>query len=104
KDEPNLGRWKPILSVAATDASSESIEKKGPKERTASRDEEDVIAPTRSVGVAQLANRGDGKLAAVQGMNRPFFHIDVAAAVESATANAEAKGEVSGRSSPTEKQ
>ncbi|KAG7120062.1 Sulfate permease 2 like protein [Verticillium longisporum] len=104
KDEPNLGRWKPIFSVAATDASSETIEQKGPVERTASRDEEDVIAPTRSVGVAQLANRGDGKLAAVQGMNRPFFHIDVAAAVESATVNAEAKGDVSGRSSPTEKQ
>jgi solute carrier family 26 (sodium-independent sulfate anion transporter), member 11 len=109
KDSENLGRWKPIFSVAATDATHEATRSQKPEiiddeKRVSSRDQEDVISPqlTSAVttdGVAQAAGRGDGKLAAIQGMNRPFFHIDVAAAVESAVLNAESKREVSRRTS-----
>ncbi|KAH7347378.1 sulfate permease [Plectosphaerella cucumerina] len=109
KDSENLGRWKPIFSVAATDATHEATRSQKPEiiddeKRVSSRDQEDVISPqlTTAVttdGVAQAAGRGDGKLAAIQGMNRPFFHIDVAAAVESAVLNAESKREVSRRTS-----
>lgn len=107
RDEENLGQWRPIFSVAAVDATSEATRSERPgadggRRAAQGRDEEDAITaqPTAaSAGVARVAGRGDGKLAAIQGMNRPFFHIDTAAAVESAVANAEAKLEVSRRTS-----
>ncbi|GJC83453.1 sulfate permease 2 [Colletotrichum liriopes] len=98
KDESNFGRWKPIYSFAPIDSSSNHAPHIAAQR---SRDEEeDVISPSKgnNDGAAQVAGRGDGKLAAVQGMNRPFFHIDVAAAVESAILNAEIKSE--GQTSP----
>ncbi|KAH0439693.1 sulfate permease ii [Colletotrichum camelliae] len=94
KDE-TLNRWKPIFSFAPVDAASNQAPRITSQR---SRDEEDTIAPSSknvNDGVAPVAGRGDGKLAALQGMNRPFFHIDVAAAVESAVSNAEQKSEVS---------
>ncbi|OLN92246.1 Sulfate permease 2-like protein 1 [Colletotrichum chlorophyti] len=98
KDEGNLNRWKPIYSFAPVDSGS-GHEPHVTAQR--SRDEEeDVISPSKgNDGAARLAGRGDGKLAALQGMNRPFFHIDVAAAVESAILNAESKTEPSPASS-----
>ncbi|TDZ17512.1 Sulfate permease 2 [Colletotrichum orbiculare MAFF 240422] len=91
KDE-HLGRWKPVYSFAPVDAASGN---QGPHIASQrSRDEEDAISPSKGVDEG-AARRGDGKLAALQGLNRPFFHIDVAAAVESAVANAETKDEVS---------
>ncbi|OHW89567.1 sulfate permease, partial [Colletotrichum incanum] len=98
KDENNFGRWKPIYSFAPVDSGSDHAPHIVAQR---SRDEEeDVISPSKgnNDGAAQVAGRGDGKLAAVQGMNRPFFHIDVAAAVESAILNAETKNE--GQASP----
>ncbi|KAK2054421.1 sulfate permease [Colletotrichum caudatum] len=102
KDEGNFGRWKPIYSFAPVDSGSDHAATQTGARRG---DEEDAIAPTargggggNNDGAAQVAGRGDGKLAAVQGMNRPFFHIDVAAAVESAILNAESKSE--GQGSP----
>lgn len=94
KDE-TLNRWKPIFSFAPVDSASNQAPRVTSQR---SRDEEDTISPSsKNVNdcVAPVAGRGDGKLAALQGMNRPFFHIDVAAAVESAISNAEQKSEVS---------
>ncbi|KAF4911115.1 Sulfate permease 2 [Colletotrichum viniferum] len=94
KDE-TLNRWKPIFSFAPVDSASNQAPRVTSQR---SRDEEDTISPSSknaNDGVAPVAGRGDGKLAALQGMNRPFFHIDVAAAVESAISNAEQKSEVS---------
>ncbi|CCF45474.1 hypothetical protein CH063_14547 [Colletotrichum higginsianum] len=99
KDENNLGRWKPIYSFAPVDSGSgHEPHVAAPRSRD---EEEDVISPSKgnnTDGAAQVVGRGDGKLAAVQGMNRPFFHIDIAAAVESAILNAESKSE--GQTSP----
>ncbi|ROT35127.1 sulfate permease [Sodiomyces alkalinus F11] len=107
KDADNLGRWRPIFSVAAVDHSSEVDNRPDvvASQKVLGKDEEDGIAaappppPPASDGVAQVAGHADGKLAAVQGTNRPFFHIDVAAAVESAVLNAQSKEAVSSRSS-----
>ncbi|KAF6817762.1 sulfate permease [Colletotrichum sojae] len=93
KDE-TIGRWKPIYSFAPIDSASAPPPHLATQHH--SRDEEDAIAPSKELssdGAVQVAGRGDGKLAAIQGMNRPFFHIDVAAAVESAIFNAEQKGD-----------
>lgn len=105
RDAEYLGRWRPIFSVAAVDHSSDHANPDVTPPKVLGKDEEDVISPPppqTSDGVAQVAGHADGKLAAVQGTNRPFFHIDVAAAVESAVLNAQSKEALSASVSSSE--
>ncbi|ORY61786.1 sulfate permease 2 [Pseudomassariella vexata] len=103
-DQYYQGRWKPIFSVAAVDAAS-AEEEKFRRPLVTLEDVEtgkfnDRISSTEPHGEARVqGSEFPKKVVAVQGMNRPFFHIDVAAAVESAVANAEAKAEAKGGSS-----
>lgn len=80
KQKDALGNWKPIFSVAVIEEASDN-----PRSRV--KDEEsgnfDAIKAVRSEAIA-----AQDKMAVVHGVNRPFFHVDVAAAVESAVANA----------------
>ncbi|OAQ58764.1 sulfate permease [Pochonia chlamydosporia 170] len=79
-----LGQWKPIFSVAAIETGNDNRRLRV----TGCRDEENCvdvveIGPVRSEGIV-----AQDKLAAIHGVNRPFFHVDLTAAVESAVANA----------------
>lgn len=107
------GRWKPIFGLAETidctggssakssSSSSSSSSNNTPydvNKRCATATERDIEAADEishdassfsideKVGVHTTT-----KLAAVHGLNRPFFHIDVALAVHSAVTNAERK-------------
>jgi sodium-independent sulfate anion transporter 11 len=90
----NIGRWKPIFSVAAkSDASTESEPSEaGSSPKRAGKEEEGLavstlpLSPSTTSDVAKIQGEG-GKFAAIQGMNRPYFHLDVGAALESAVAN-----------------
>jgi solute carrier family 26 (sodium-independent sulfate anion transporter), member 11 len=94
-----LGKWKPIFSVASIDAADSSQATPTTTHRTSEKgDEEDQItsAPHTAFSPADggVARVKDGSnLAAIQGMNWPFFHIDISAAVESAVLNAESKAQ-----------
>jgi sodium-independent sulfate anion transporter 11 len=90
----SLPQWKPIYSVAAVgDASANQ------KQSTVvvSKDMESGDGVQRISSQSVTGSNTDaggafsGKAATLQGVNRPFFHIDIAAAVENAVANAEAK-------------
>ncbi|KAH8671289.1 sulfate permease [Xylariales sp. PMI_506] len=86
-----LARWRPMYSVAATDASREQF----PKGVTVvTQDLESGTVDADSISAHSLrdevAEAKGTRLAAIQGVNRPFFHVSVAAAVESAVANARA--------------
>jgi sodium-independent sulfate anion transporter 11 len=76
--------WNPVYSYAPLDTPARPA------------DEEDGIAAVSGGVGARDAFRG--KVSTLHGQNRPFFHIDVAAAVESAVAGIEGDG-ASGRSS-----
>ena len=89
----NIGRWKPIFSVAAkSDASSDSNESEELSPKRAGKEEEGLavttspLSPTATKDVAKVRG-ADGKFAAIQGVNRPYFHLDITAALESAVAN-----------------
>lgn len=75
--------WNPVYSYAPLDSATfKSHDVEAP---------EDVHAVNRNKGLPT------GKVTTVHGQNRPFFHIDVAAAVESAIAG------VTGRPASTSK-
>lgn len=74
--------WNPVFSFAAVETPAPSRDPKHPDVEA-----QDEIAQASGVYTAALA----GKVSAVHGQNRPFFHIDVAAAVESAIAGVEGK-------------
>jgi sodium-independent sulfate anion transporter 11 len=111
-------RWKPIFSVAeiggsdsaahAAEAREQEHEKDFASQRTRTRDERgDEIRPDAASSSSdedvkakgQTINVGPSRrTAVVHGLNRPFFHIDLTNALQSAIANAEAREafEVSG--------
>ncbi|KMU75508.1 sulfate permease 2 [Coccidioides immitis RMSCC 3703] len=88
----SLGHWKPIFSVAAlSGAEADSITTHKASE-SSEIDGIDEIEPygNRGAGRKELI-RIPRRIANVHGINRPFFHMDVQAAVENAILNAEHK-------------
>jgi solute carrier family 26 (sodium-independent sulfate anion transporter), member 11 len=81
--------WKPVISVGDTDDLSHVEEKL----RT-DIENPDEITPPANVGEVYSEKRTNitvsGKTAPLYGVNRPFFHVDVISALESATAIIEA--------------
>lgn len=101
------GHWKPIFSVAemgdsptaAAEAAQTDVEKA--MDRQSSRDATDTDVSADSIdnnnSKKQTGIVTARRVAVVAGLNRPFFHIDVTSAVQSAVANAELKA-ANGRS------
>ncbi len=105
------GRWKPIFSVAATVSPAQGENGTGSSSRVHTKDEESVVVlddvdrvsssidnenggNNNSNKNARVRTEGlglPGRVAAVQGVNRPWFHIDVVDAVESAIASIEGR-------------
>ncbi|KAI0202121.1 sulfate permease [Astrocystis sublimbata] len=88
--------WRPIFSVAATGSPvvSEKSVVVTQKDIEAGSESIDRISSSSSSG-AGGPNEVPGHMASLQGVNRPYFHLDVAAAVETTTANLE--GQVAGQ-------
>jgi solute carrier family 26 (sodium-independent sulfate anion transporter), member 11 len=88
-----LGQWKPIFSVAGRDEARETLPSKlhTPRDEESGPDDIDKISGGAGDGVARAGSTGPGRMVAIQGVNRPYFHIDVAAAVESVVSNIESK-------------
>ncbi|KAI1851075.1 hypothetical protein JX265_002878 [Neoarthrinium moseri] len=90
-------QWKPIYSVATMDSSSDFHKQSA---IVASKDLESVAEDidrisSRSggaIGSKIKAGGIPGNISPIYGINRPFFHLDVATAVESVIANIEAEG------------
>ncbi|KAI5365930.1 Putative SLC26A/SulP transporter, STAS domain, sulfate anion transporter, STAS domain superfamily [Septoria linicola] len=108
--EATFDRWKPIFSVAelggsssAAAAGDEAYNKQLYSTRTKDvenngrPDEDSINASEGSSDVDRQLNKSGAyregvKVAVVQGLNRPFFHIDVTSAVQSAVHNIQAHG------------
>ena len=101
-----LGAQRPIFDVAAVvskDAGGNSTTATTESRRIGTKDEEAVYEDVDRVSSensasndGNAASRTDGlplKAAAVQGINRPWFHIDVPAAVETAIASIEGRSD-----------
>jgi sodium-independent sulfate anion transporter 11 len=108
-----MTRWKPIFSVAelggshSVAADSEARERrKALKEaaklagqpdddiaerRTSSSDEDSLDKKLSNTKAYGPSSSKPSKIAVVQGLNRPLFHVDVTAALNSAVANANRK-------------
>ncbi|KAI8947558.1 sulfate permease [Xylaria longipes] len=83
--------WRPIFSVAVSGSpyESEKIVVVTQKDIETGSEPADQISSLSSRGGAIRSNEVPGKLASLQGVNRPYFHLDVAAAVETAIGNLE---------------
>lgn len=100
-----LRHWQPIYSIAAT-----LSEKDGPfgdvhrcggtdvdsdDERTQAPPtpvQDDIARTKRPGSIRASLNRGDStQMAAIQGINRPFFHVDLYSAVQAAVTDARSK-------------
>lgn len=98
-------RWKPIFSVAeiggdesaaelAETIEKEELERQKTIERSRSQAQsnKDEIHVSGSSSTDEFTkSRFSSRVAAVQGLNRPFFHIDLVAALHSAIANIETR-------------
>ncbi|CAL8575363.1 hypothetical protein XPA_001291 [Xanthoria parietina] len=109
-------RWKPIFSVAEIGGKSSAAaaaEHEEGKEQSPGRDEEGGFGGKGADGGRDVVGRGDGassetsdfkqtianskaygpttRVAAVHGLNRPLFHVDLTTALQSAMANVERK-------------
>ncbi|KAI1734614.1 sulfate permease [Xylaria scruposa] len=82
--------WRPIFSVAASESpyDSEKIVVVTQKDVEGGSESAEQIS-SWSRGGAVDSNEVPKKMASLQGINRPYFHLDVAAAVETAIANLE---------------
>ncbi|KAI1757551.1 sulfate permease [Xylaria castorea] len=82
--------WRPIFSVVASESpyDSEKIVVVTQKDVEAGSESADRISSWSSRGIVG-SNEVPEKMASLQGVNRPYFHLDVAAAVEAAIANLE---------------
>ncbi|KAJ2990062.1 hypothetical protein NUW58_g3147 [Xylaria curta] len=84
--------WRPIFSVAASEnpygSGSETTVVIAQKDVEAGLEPADRISSS-SRSDAPRTNEKPEKLASLQGVNRPYFHLDVAAAVETAITNVE---------------
>ncbi|KAF2835554.1 sulfate permease [Patellaria atrata CBS 101060] len=85
-------RWKPIFSVAAiggsTSAAAESERRQRKGGRVVGDVEDGVVDEVRDLDKTLSRHRTD-KIAVVQGINRPLFHIDLTSALQSAITNTE---------------
>lgn len=79
--------WNPVYSFAALDTTAPTRAQKSEGDPEA----QDEIEIGRAGTGTQKDGVLPGKLGTVHGLNRPFFHIDVQAAVESAIAGVEYK-------------
>lgn len=96
-------RWKPIFSVAeiggeesaaelAETIEKEELEKQRTLERNRSLSHGEEIQVSESSSAGSFGKPGfTSRVAAVQGLNRPFFHIDLVGALHSAIANIETR-------------
>ncbi|KAH9905743.1 sulfate permease 2 [Xylariomycetidae sp. FL2044] len=104
RDAEALGeRWRPLYSVATAAAAARKDDGVGHAEKTSTVRVKDVEAGvTDDDGIDRISSstgtdgagetKGGvlpGKAVAVRGVNRPFFHLDVATAVANVVANAE---------------
>lgn len=107
--DPEKGpiRWKPIYSVAAIGgsdsaaAAAHAVEKQKAAGTTKANSPDDIEASARSSDTESLhktltqskayGTAGTNRVALVQGLNRPLFHIDLTSALQSAVANIEGK-------------
>ena len=100
-----LGAQRPIFDVAAVvskDAGGKPTATTTVSRRIGTKDEEAVYEDVDRISSSENNGSNDGnavprtdglpaKAAAVQGINRPWFHIDVPAAVETAIASIEGR-------------
>jgi solute carrier family 26 (sodium-independent sulfate anion transporter), member 11 len=90
-------RWKPVFSVAEIGGSdspaafSEWEHNREETRRSQSQGHIDMEAEVKSAPkeTARLAEAKERKVAVVHGVNRPLFHVDLTAAVQSAIRNIE---------------
>ncbi|KAI9679909.1 MAG: Sulfate permease 2 [Caeruleum heppii] len=115
-NEPQFSRWKPIFSVAelgGSDSAAAAAERRENEklQRQQTRDlqrslsrgkNDDTITPESASTpdddlkhvVRSRSYAKPTKIAVVQGLNRPFFHIDLTSALHSAIANVEFKRDI----------
>ncbi|KAM0420802.1 hypothetical protein ACHAPT_011463 [Fusarium lateritium] len=96
RDEDSAGQWKAIFSIADLGGSDSAA-------TAAALDEKSKTAPIRqdieaiddsinsSSEKAVSRDPSNSRLVAVQGLNRPYFHLDLQEAVDAAISNAETK-------------
>ncbi|EMC95306.1 hypothetical protein BAUCODRAFT_72750 [Baudoinia panamericana UAMH 10762] len=112
-DDSDFGRWKPIFSVAEIGGPDSAAAAAEDAERRELRRQRNDVEAARSFSAVQEVNStpgsdpsldslekeinasgayareaSDHRIAVVQGMNRPFFHIDLTSALQSAIQNA----------------
>jgi len=102
--DPHFSRWKPIFDVGEIRGAAEAQEvdanlrrdtiRNAEEGKGAHHDADSINGSDSSNGVnKELASyevRASGKTALVSGLNRPFFHTDLTAALQSAIRNSEA--------------
>ena len=120
-DSPILERWKPIFSVAeiggsqSAAAAAQLRDNEKELRRQQTQDVEDIGSKTQgTTGTISKDNASDSssdmkrhlsqshikvsKVVAVNGLNRPLFHIDLTSALQSAVANVEAREQFQAKS------
>nr|POE49507.1 sulfate permease 2 [Quercus suber] len=104
EDDTGFHRWKPVFSVAeiggldsAAHAAEEAMNRRQSKitrpevDDIESADSSDRGSLDKQITNSQAYKKGPGaKIAPVQGLNRPFFHIDLTSALQSAIQTYEA--------------
>lgn len=103
--DPHFKRWKPIFSIAEIRNAAEAAEVEENQRRDTIRETEEGKVPHRdvdSIGASEGSSNGINDIekskayggttrtAAVHGLNRPFFHLDLMSALQSAIRNSEA--------------
>ena len=102
--------WKPIFSVAEIGGHDSAAAASLAYERKKGQDVEAAAAKTEKDGITAADNdvsssgsdlgrtlskskayKQGGKIAVVQGLNRPLFHVDLTSALQSALANVESR-------------
>lgn len=79
--------WRPIFSVASSDNLQQQQASSSLHQKDIETGSIDKISSSSQDGTA--ISRAPGKLTALQAVNRPYFHLDVASAVETAIGNVE---------------
>lgn len=125
-DTPVLERWKPLFSVAeiggsnSAAAAAQSRDNEKELRRQQSEDVEDIGSKSHGrTDTTSKDNASDSssdmkrhlsqshikvsKVVAVNGLNRPLFHIDLTSALQSAVANVEAREQYEGKGVGTDK-
>jgi solute carrier family 26 (sodium-independent sulfate anion transporter), member 11 len=83
-------QWKPTYTVATLGRAGDH-EKQSSVINTKDSASDDGDRISSASGTTRAGNRIGFRLATVQGVNRPFFHLDVSAALETAIADIQTK-------------